>query len=149
LGYVALFARGGGISYQGGFNADTKRLVLGWNNPGFTQFESVDFDYDLTADDLVLQLDVIDNKLSLWAWNPNGDLPVAPQLTFTDDARLTLSGAPGVLLDPISPGTPSSALFRYIQVADSPIPVPEPSTCRLLTITLAGLFILRNTFRSR
>ena len=147
LGYVAVFARSGAISYQGGFNADTKRLVLGWNDPGFTLFESVDFDYDMSNADLVLQLDVIDNNLSLWAWNPDGDVPAVPQLTFTDDRRLARSGAPGVLIDPVSPGTPSTAVFRYIQVADSPIPIPEPSTYCMLASAMAGLFTLRHTFR--
>ena len=130
---AAVFARGGPVTYQGGFEADSKQLYLGWNDPGFNLFNLVDFEYDLNAEDLVLQLDVIGSELALWAWRPGDGKPAQPQLTYTDNANLATSGRPGILHDPASPGTSSTLAFRYFLVADSSI--PEPSTiCMALAV---------------
>ena len=126
---VALFARNksgsGNVIYQGGFNSDKGALYLGWNNPDFNLFDGVAFDYDLNAEDLVLQLDVIGNELTMWAWRPGDGMPAQPQLRFMDDSALATFGKPGILGDFSSPGTASTAIFRYVIVADTHIPGPS------------------------
>ncbi len=142
-GAASLFARSGGNTaiYQGGYFYEEGAigLYLGWNNtndpfPGFHLFDAVAFDYDLKAEDLVLQMDVIGNELTIWAWRPGEGKPGVPQLTYTDVDARAVSGAAGILHDPDAAGTVSTTTFRYFQVADSPI--PEPST---LFLSLLGL----------
>ncbi len=141
---TGLFARGGSFTYNGGFNNDSQRLYLGYNDPAYNVLARADFEYDLNAEDLLLQLDVIGNKLSLWAWTPGDEMPSQPQLTYVDEAWLAQAGQPGVLHDPGSPGTMSTVTFRDFQVADSHI--PEPSSTMLL---LTGLFSIRGACRRK
>ncbi len=143
VGSAALFARlKDNRVYQGGyFDEDGQRgLYLGWNEgTTFHLFDAVAYEYDLKAEDLVLQLDVIGNELTIWAWRPGEGKPAVPQLTYTDNEAIATSGRQGILHDPDAAGTASTTTFRYLQVADSPI--PEPSTLFLSLLGLAAVCI--------
>jgi hypothetical protein len=68
-----------------------------------------------------MQLDVIENKLQLWAWRPGEARPPVPQVSYEDTNFRRAHGAPGIPMDP-SPGEiVSTATFRYVWVADSAI----------------------------
>ncbi|MCA9184491.1 MAG: hypothetical protein KDA99_02690 [Planctomycetales bacterium] len=133
--------------YQAGYNADEKRLYIGFNGPSplfaYNHLASLeDVDFDLDSRDLLLQFDLVGYDLSLTAWQPGDPMPSTPQVSYTDLLRRSGGGSQGILLDPESPGTPSSATFRFVHVADSKI-VPEPATAYVLAIGIAWLCTAR------
>jgi hypothetical protein len=88
--------------------------------------------------DVVLQLDVIGDAISAWAWKAGETMPSSPLYSRTSSALIV--GRPGVYygpsIIPIPPlGGSGTALFRYVHVAD--VSIPEPSS--LLLAGLAGL----------
>jgi hypothetical protein len=132
----------GSISYAGLFNNDARQLVLGWDNANFNPFGAVDFDFDLNARDLILQLDVLGGDLALWAWPAGDAMPDQPQLTATDPRPTRAAqGRINIFNVPSSPGVMSTATFRYILVGDSSI--PEPSTLCMITFASGALMTLR------
>jgi hypothetical protein len=76
---------------------------------------------------------VIGNELSVYAWRLGEAKPAAPLLSVTDNAYT--SGVPGLLISGVNA---HSAAYRYVHVANSPI--PEPSTAALSAIFFAGVF---------
>jgi RNA polymerase sigma factor (sigma-70 family) len=85
-----------------------------------------------TEEDVILQLDAIGNSITGWAWRAGEPKPSTPTFRFVDD-RLA-AGFPGLYFVPntLVPGDPiGSAIYRYVHVADTPI--PEPSGTILAT----------------
>jgi hypothetical protein len=79
-----------------------------------------------TEEDVVLQRDAIGNSITGWAWRAGEPKPTTPMFSFVDD-RLA-SGFPGGYFYPVSLVSGDSlgtAIYRYVHVAD--MPIPEPS----------------------
>ncbi len=87
--------------------------------------------------DVVLQFDAFGDKLSLWAWPVGGPFPVEPQVVAFDN---TYAQGPVGLISSSAAALPSdSTTYRFIQVADTHIPIPEPSTFVLMSLGVCGL----------
>jgi hypothetical protein len=97
-----------------------------------------DVGFDPKLEDVILQLDIFGNKISYWAWPADEPRPAAPIGSVVDDVLSSVSG--GIYLWASSPGLSGaltgSAAFRYVRVANAPI--PEPSTLGLLGLAAAG-----------
>jgi hypothetical protein len=122
IGLLANGDRSALTAYQGGYNPDGDRLYIGWNNPPFYQgFAVKEADFDLEGcEELILQFDVFDNTLELWAWQPGESMPNEPQIRFVDESVNLEPGLPGVLFDANESG--SSVTYRYVIVGNTPIP---------------------------
>jgi hypothetical protein len=124
----------GGLDYNPNFGGT--RLILG-RSDGLSDFEFFGgfpvLQFDMTKEDAVLQLDVIGNELKLWVWKAGDPMPDQPQLTATDNTYS--EGTMRIVNDSenLNIGT-----FRYVHVADSHIPIPEPTTLLLAMFGMAG-----------
>jgi hypothetical protein len=93
--------------------------------------------------DVVLQLDVIGNTLSFWAWQAGQPMPSQPLFRGQDPLNRSTFGFTGV-----STGwgdlrfAKSSGVFRYVHVATSSI--PEPASYVLVLIGLASGILSRS-----
>ena len=101
---------------------------------GPTILASVGAHFNATDTEVNLQFDVVGNVLRLYVWEFDEPKPSLPVLETTDD-ELTGKGVAGLLVDGRGP---HRVAYRYVQVADSPI--PEPSTAILSAIFFAGVF---------
>jgi hypothetical protein len=128
----------GALDYNPNFGGT--RLIL-----GIVEADSLSLFGDLTVlpfdvriDDAVLQLDVIGNELKLWVWKAGDPVPDQPQLTATDNTYS--EGTMRIVNDKenLNIGT-----FRYVHVADSHIPIPEPTTLLLAMFGMAGTCCFR------
>ena len=83
-----------------------------------------------STEDVILQLDAIGNRVTFWAWRVNETKPLVPAFQRTTGSVL-VSGLLGVYYTQAttSPPTAGTAIYRYVHVADAPI--PEPSTLGL------------------
>ncbi len=128
-------------AYQGGYNPSNDRLYVGWNSPTmYNGFVAEDAGFNLqSGEGLVLQFDVFDNKLELWAWEPGGNMPAEPQISFVDESIDLAPGSPGLLFD--AQGTNSSTTYRYIRVDN--VPIPEPSSSLLALVGFLSIGIIR------
>lgn len=146
---IALIARGrlvGGTLYQGGINAAGK-IFIGFNKPipppfppegTYVELAAQLTDLRPTTEDVLLQFDVFGNHLSLYAWRPGELRPVQPQLEVIDSQFS--EGLVGMIYDVLpDPGPRGSVTFRFYQVADASIPVPEPSSSALAASLAVGL----------
>ena len=94
--------------------------------------------------DVVLQFDAFDDKLSLWAWVVGDPMPDEPQVVVFDD---TYAEGPAALVSAGFAGGPlDSTTFRFIHVANAHI--PEPSTFVLMSLGGFGLIRARRRKRS-
>jgi hypothetical protein len=88
-----------------------------------------DINFDPKLEDVILQLDIIGDKITYWAWPANQPRPAEPNGSIIDD---TIASG-DIYLWASSPGlsnqTTGRAAFRYVHVATTPI--PEPSTVAL------------------
>jgi hypothetical protein len=127
-------AYSGGLDYNPNFGGT--RLILGRSNRSGppTRFGDLTvLPFDVRIDDAVLQLDVIGNELKLWVWKAGDPMPDQPQLTATDN---TWSEGPMRIVNDAD--NLNVATFRYVHVADSHIPIPEPTTLLLAMFGMAG-----------
>jgi len=87
-----------------------------------------------TDKDVIFQLDVVGKTVSSWFWEVGKQPPASPQISIelTDKQAITEPGVAGIFVGFGAGGAPSSSTVRYIQVADAPIPIPEPSCAVLL-----------------
>jgi hypothetical protein len=128
----------GGIGYYPDLGGTV--IYIGKNNPGinYTQFGGNPvMPFDIREEDAVLQVDVIGNRISLWAWRAGDTPPSQPQLTAIDNQYTTagpvrIVGGTGVNRD-------NTTTFRWVHVSDTHIPIPEPSTGVLLAVSLVGI----------
>jgi RNA polymerase sigma factor (sigma-70 family) len=89
---------------------------------------------DPVARDVVLQLDTIGNRISLWAWHAGDPKPNQPQLVVLDDTLTFGSVVVGIGTDArIGAGGFSRVAFRHFEA------VPEPSTAALGSLGLVAL----------
>ncbi|MCA9201071.1 MAG: hypothetical protein KDA87_26205 [Planctomycetales bacterium] len=87
-------------------------------------------------EDYVMQLDVVDNHVTGWFWTESIAPPAEPQLDFELDHPLIDGGFAGVY-------STGPVTLRYIHIADSPIPVPEPSAAAIALTGLVGISLVR------
>jgi hypothetical protein len=70
--------------------------------------------------DVILQFDAFDDKLSLWAWLVGDPMPDEPQVVVFDD---TYAEGPAALVSAgFAGGASDSTTFRFMHVADAHIP---------------------------
>jgi hypothetical protein len=78
-------------------------------------------------EDVLFQVDSIGDELNAWYWSANGAPPAAPQLSITLEPPWSIDGGvAGVYV-----GDDSESVFRFIQIADSPIPMEGMEDKRL------------------
>jgi RNA polymerase sigma factor (sigma-70 family) len=134
---TALFARFSGENqhtYQGGIET-SGNVYIGWNGAD-TQFHNlgtVSTDLRPNQEDVVLQFDVFGNSLELFAWRPGEAKPTVPTVMVIDNQFAGL-GQIGLLHHPIGTG---SGTFRYVSVAN--VPIPEPATVALGSLGFVAL----------
>jgi hypothetical protein len=126
----------GGIGYFPNLGGTV--VFLGKNSLGlnYTQFGGNPvMPFDIRQEDAVVQLDVIGNKLSLWAWRAGDTPPAQPQLSAIDNTYTT--AGPVRIVGGTGTNRDSTTIFRYVHVAD--MPIPEPSSCVFAGLACAGL----------
>jgi hypothetical protein len=138
---IAVFARADAAAltaYQAGISTITGNAYIVRNTPTPIPLIVKPANRDITTGDIAIQLDVIGQMLQLFVWDPGTSKPDQPFIEI-QDSTLNL-GVTGVLLDSDGPAT---GVFRYVQVADTPI--PEPSTMLLVLVgSFSAILLLRN-----
>jgi hypothetical protein len=130
-----LFARAGAGSYWGELTSDGLLAYgeVAGGNVSVWEIRSTSF--NPVAGDVLMQFDVIADRISLTVWPESSLMPTKPQLTRTDRS-ITEGGQLGITFLPNVDGgnATASAVFRYVSV------VPEPSSLPLLVVgmILAG-----------
>ncbi len=94
--------------------------------------------------DVMLQFDAFDNKLSLWAWPVGEPMPNEPQVVAFDGTYA--QGPAGLISAGFNAGPADSTTFRFVHVANTHI--PEPSTFALISLGCCGLLHARRRKRS-
>lgn len=145
-GPIAVMGRlnpAGRTAYQGGIDTKDNTIYLVRNdNPTATLLNSKTTDLNPNIEDIVLQLDVIGDDLSLYAWRAGEAMPAEPSLTRSIKGGYS-SGVAAVLID--AP-TRHSAAFRHVQVATTSI--PEPCSSVLCLFGALGLLAFRRRGRN-
>jgi hypothetical protein len=95
--------------------------------------------------DVMLQFDAFDDKLSLWAWPVGEPMPDEPQVVVFDDTFT--EGPAGLISAGLAAGPSDSTTFRFVHVADTHI--PEPSTFVLMGLGVCGLLYARRRKRAQ
>lgn len=132
-------------AYQGGIdtNDNPTTIYLTRNdNRTATTLTSKITDLNPDIEDIVLQLDIIGDDLSLYAWRAGEAMPAEPSLTRNIRGGYT-SGVAAVLLDS---GSRHSAAFRHVQVATTSL--PEPSSAVTLLVGAISLLAVRRRNRN-
>ncbi len=102
--------------------------------------------FNPVAQDIMLQFDAFGDKLSLWAWPVGESPPVEPQVVVFDNTYP--EGPAGLISAAFNASPTDSTTFRFIHVANTPIPIPEPSTFVLMSLGVCGLLYARRRIRS-
>jgi RNA polymerase sigma factor (sigma-70 family) len=109
-----------------------------------TELALTNHNLDLTQD-VVIQFDAIGNRLSFYAWQAGGPVSQTPLLSVTDNqiaaGRVSLLVTAGATVS-----APARAAFRYVHVANMPIPEPQAAT---LAAAGAGLLAFTLPFGRR
>jgi hypothetical protein len=111
---AGVYARGNQVNY-GSYSFDVAANgVLSFGISG--SFVSINSDLRPTQEDVILQLDVVGDSITAWAWRAGEAKPTTPVFTRIND-QLT-AGFPGVYYGLSPSGT---AIFRHVHVSDAPI----------------------------
>jgi hypothetical protein len=121
--YEAYLQRNGDLVILNRPGAGSSNIELGRTNVGL----------DVTTEDVLLQFDLFGDTLSARAWRPGESMPGSAQVEVTDSAYA--SG--GIALTSTDGPNDSVGVFRYVHVAD--MPIPEPSSCVFAGLACAGL----------
>jgi hypothetical protein len=122
-GYIGVLARSGrtveGVcNYFGYIDARSTGVGLGCLD---TATGTASIDFNAKQEDVMLQLDVIGDTYSVWAWRPDESMPTDPLASRVDE-RLKEGGVSVWVAseDFFTTGRgPARALFRYVHVADT------------------------------
>jgi hypothetical protein len=99
-------------------------------------------DFRPLDEDVVLQVDAIGPNVKLFAWRPGEAMPQQPQIEAV--TNWLESGTVGLFQNP-PPGN-GAATFRYVWVAD--VPIPEPASASLVMLG-GGLLAAAGRWRYR
>ena len=122
-------------AYTAGIWPPNGNAFIQQNLPGANVLKSEPIDLDPSQEDVLLQFDLFGDELSLFAWRPGEPKPHDPIVMVTDS--LFQSGLVGLMVDTPVNDT-RSGTFRFVQVAD--MPIPEPSTLTLVVLGVFGFF---------
>jgi hypothetical protein len=145
-GSTAVFARANAdvlTAYHAGISTNSGNAFIGRNNaPDPITLISAPTDLDIATEDVMLQFDVVGNKLSLFAWPAiEGESKlIDPTLMVYDDTLS--SGIAGVILDNTGAGTTT---FHFVEV----VAIPEPGSACLCLCGILALFVTRRILASR
>jgi len=107
----------------------TNEVGIAYGPNGTPILHSTQVDFDAKLEDVILQLDIIGNSITYWAWPADEPRPAQPLGSVVDDTltsgSLFFAGAGDAF---------GTTAFRYVHVATAAIPVPEPSTVALTAI---------------
>ena len=122
----------GGIGYLSGDST----LFLGRvdGRGALTVLGNTTLPFDIRQQDGVLQLDVIDDELSVWAWKAGEKMPDEPQLTAFDS---TYESGFVRIIGGVDHNRVNTTTFRSVHVATAHI--PEPDSASLLFLGFASL----------
>lgn len=130
-GYVGLLNRDVGKLFifrdEAGINPNGADLVL-------LNEVKLPFNPLILDTDVILQFDAVGPQLSLRAWPADEAMPSVPDITVSD--ATFAFGTVGLVSIPGGQGF-GEVFFRYVLVADEPI--PEPSSLGIAAAALAGL----------
>lgn len=80
-------------------------------------------------EDVTMQRDLVGDTISAWLWRETSGPPDSPQLSFPlEGHRLLEDGEVGVRAW-------GESIVRYVQIADSPIPIPHPKQEMQIVVT--------------
>jgi hypothetical protein len=114
-------------------------IQLGWAGGDWPVLRDTFTDLDAAKADVVIQLEAIGNRISLWAWRDGQAMPEEPTLSLIDDAMVSgFAGLGGIATEFPNRGALEAA-FRYVQVADTHVPEPAAS---VLTVLASGPAVL-------
>ena len=111
---------GGSVVMAGRANASDRVADNTYFTPSRGTDRLAQLSHDVRKVDTVLQLDIVGNNIKVWAWAATDSMPNEPQYSVIDDAyddgfvAVVLHCAP-------EHTTPQKAVFRYVQVADTPL----------------------------
>lgn len=105
-------------SYFGSIYPDGSVHIEGGGGGGAAIQTHGETDLSPMEEDVLLQLDVTDNTIKLWAWRVDEPMPVEPLISTTDPRNSQPFGDIAVASFSFSTNRPKSALFRYVKVAD-------------------------------
>jgi RNA polymerase sigma factor (sigma-70 family) len=135
-GPISLFGRFNTIAPQSGYQAGIEPggLYIVRTNAPFnnTDLASTTTDLNPSVEDVFLQFDMIGSQLNLFAWRAGDAKPNSPTLSAIDNTFPT--GIAGILID--SEASHSIA-FRFVHVAD--MPIPEPTSVALGSLGFVAL----------
>ena len=120
--------------YVGGMTAEGN-LFVGRLDPGNTLTRQFPSDLSPRDQDVMMQIDVIDDTVSFWAWgDPDAEKPEDPVWSFRDtaisDGFVTVNFGSSLDGD-------VSGFLRFVQV--DTVSIPEPSSALLLSV---GMFAM-------
>jgi hypothetical protein len=121
-------------------------ISLGGDLDVIQTLNSTQIPFDPRLEDFNLQLDIFGNQIRYWVWLPNQPRPIVPLGTAVDN---TLTSAGGVFVFAVENELRTSrGAFRYIHVATTPIPIPEP-TANSLAAAGGGVLAIALLFGRR
>jgi hypothetical protein len=126
------------FGYAGGIRADGTLEIARVGGTAVNLGTSV-APFNPVTQDVLLQFDAFDNKLSLWAWPVGQSMPNQPQIVVFDNTYI--EGQAGLVSAAFTAGISDSSTYRFLQVADTHI--PEPSTFALMSLAGCGLLYAR------
>ncbi len=114
------------VYMSGAESPDEPAAFIGILSTGYIHLADAPIELDFSRD-LVLQFDVIGNRLDFWVWQAGSELPVEPLVTAYDDSltegRLWI--AVGSEDADAGQQLPAVAAFRYVRVATKSIPMSD------------------------
>ena len=123
------------VGYAGEIRQDGTMVIARVDGRSPVSLGSAVVPFNPVEQDVMLQFDAFDDKLSLWAWPVGESMPDEPQVVAFDDTYP--NGPAGLILASFAGGPSESTTFRFVHVADTHI--PEPSTCVLTSLGVFGL----------
>jgi hypothetical protein len=107
------------------------------------EFGTIPVEFDITQQDVLMQIDAFGNQIKFWAWPVGTPMPTEPLFSVVDSMHDSGTIAMFAGSEDFSPTSqqPVAAAFRYVLVADEHI--PEPSTLILSLLGLCAVGISR------
>ena len=122
-------------SYSGFLSSSTAFIGIGGG--GATILAQTAVDFDVSEEDVLIQLDVFEDTITFWAWPADEQMPDEP--TLTAEGQSVASGR--IFLwagqSTVGPALPVEGAFRFVHLATASI--PEPSSTFLVVLGWIGV----------